>query len=219
MDSDEGNKPEVTVEQLRAIYSQLHELLEQRIAVLYPEENTKNAEAHKPETMRAKVQLEIEEFIFDTLEIACKSLQITNADLQDTSLRALIKESQDKYTEPFDLDLNDRVRKMYQEWEDQTVKVSQLRRSGPATVRQLYSARASQHLKEIDNEISNISANRSSTDAISDDGEQDVHADLELIANDYKESLLMLQEAARDTPKTTTNLEKLKSLIVYLETN
>lgn len=84
------------------------------------------------DAVRREVQIQLQEFLLSAMTMASKSLEVVNADTVGKTVKQLIMESQEKYMEPFDLDLNEQVRKMYQEWEDETVKVAQLRQTGPA---------------------------------------------------------------------------------------
>lgn len=102
--------------------------------------------------VRREVQLRLQEYLLRVMEMAGDSIEVTDAD-PEKSIRELIMESRQKYMEPFDLDLNERVREQYHKWEDANVKIAQLRRRGPETVRSMYLEEQEKYLNEVDKRI------------------------------------------------------------------
>ncbi|XDT19352.1 Kinetochore protein Mis14 like [Nakaseomyces glabratus] len=142
-------KVALSVGQLRSVYGQLHSILEERMSLVMPGDG--DAEGDE-DMVRREVQLRLQEYLLRVMEMAGDSIEVTDAD-PEKSIRELIMESRQKYMEPFDLDLNERVREQYHKWEDANVKIAQLRRRGPETVRSMYLEEQEKYLNEVDKRI------------------------------------------------------------------
>lgn len=211
-------KLDVTVEQLRSIYGQLYDALEEKAELHLPKENEDGSDH-----VRREVQLQLQEFLSQVMEMASSSLRVVNVDEGDSkdklSVKDLIMKSQEKYVEPFDLELNERVRQTYQEWEDQTVKVAQLRKNGPQQVNDAYRSAKDQFLLQLDAKIDQLQSSEteaSEVDRPHSDPEHDKF--WEDIAAQYEQSLSDLNEAQTRIPQTRSDLNKVKNLVAYLET-
>lgn len=228
-------KLDVTVEQLRSIYGQLYDLLEEKAALHLPNDiDAERKGDHTDDNVKREVQIQLQEFLTQVMDMASNSLRVVNIDDGDMeasgkrnklSIKDLIMKSQEKYVEPFDLELNEKVRKSYQEWEDQTVKVSQLRQNGPNHVNQLYVKARDQFLSQLDSRIENLQESTTETpkeeDKIKIEIEEEVSEDEQYwqsIKEQYEQSLTYLHDAQAQLPQTRSDLNKIKNLIAYLET-
>lgn len=228
-------KLDVTVEQLRSIYGQLYDLLEEKAALHLPNDiDAERKGDHTDDNVKREVQIQLQEFLTQVMDMASNSLRVVNIDDGDMeasgkrnklSIKDLIMKSQEKYVEPFDLELNEKVRKSYQEWEDQTVKVSQLRQNGPNHVNQLYVKARDQFLSQLDSRIENLQESTTETpkeeDKIEIEIEEEVSEDEQYwqsIKEQYEQSLTYLHDAQTQLPQTRSDLNKIKNLIAYLET-
>lgn len=201
-------KVDVTVEQLRSVYGQLHEALEERAALHLPGEGE--------DAMGREVRLQLQEFLAQVLEMASSSMRVVNAEDNGraVSVQELISKSQERYVEPFDLELNEKVRQTYQEWEDCTVQVAQLRRDGPRRVDEAYASARDQFLARLDAQIAGLQEEGAGAPAESQDQTERL---LDEYVEQYGTSLKELHEAQEDVPQLRANLDKIKSLISYLE--
>lgn len=209
-------KLDVTVEQLRSIYGQLHEALEERAALHLPGE--------AEDSVGRDVRVQLQGFLAQVLEMASSSLRVVNAEDvgRSVSVAELVSRSQERYVEPFDLELNERVRQAYQEWEDCTVQVAQLRRDGPQRVDESYADARDRFLARLDAEIAGLQAETgpSGVDdgagaAVDPQGALQKH--LGARVDQYEASLTELHEAQARIPHTRADLNKIKSLVAYLE--
>lgn len=105
--------------------------------------------------VRREVQLRLQEYLLRVMDMASDSIEVIDAE-EGKSIRELIMESREKFLEPFDVDLNERVREQYHQWEDANVKIAQLRRRGPEAVRSLYAAEQDKYLEELDSRIEKL---------------------------------------------------------------
>lgn len=224
-------KLDVTVEQLRSIYGQLFDLLEEKAALHLPNDNEAEGKGEPTDdNVRREVQIQLQDFLTQVMDMASSSLRVVNIDDEDMkasgkpnkiSIKDLIMKSQEKFVEPFDLELNEKVRKSYQEWEDQTVKVSQLRQNGPNHVNELYVKARDQFLSGLDSRIESLQ--ESTTEPPEEEEEQmeqDVSGDEQYwqgIKAQYEQSLIYLNNAQTQIPQARSDINKIKNLIAYLE--
>ena len=216
MSQSHSKKLDVTVEQLRSIYHQFHDILEEKTDLHLPKKD------HDDDAVRREVQIQLQEFLLSAMTMASKSLEVVNADTQGKTVKQLIMESQEKYMEPFDLELNEQVRKMYQEWEDETVKVAQLRQTGPAKINEVYNNAKDEYLMHLDGRIGVLEARMTDQQAAEQDegGEGDDQAaetNWNGIKHDYEVSLNELSQTQQNLPQVRYNVEKVKHLIDYLQ--
>lgn len=202
-------KVDVSVEQLRSVYGQLHEALDERAALHLPGE--------ADDTVGRDVRLQLQEFLAQVLEMASSSMRVVNAEDNDGSVgvKDLISKSQERYVEPFDLELNERVRQAYREWEDCTVQVAQLRRDGPKTVDEAYVGAKDKFLAKLDAQIAELEKHEGA--GVPMESQDSVDKILNERVDQYESSLTSLHEAQSNIPQIRTNLGKIKSLVAYLE--
>ncbi|CCD25456.1 MIND complex subunit NSL1 NDAI_0F01370 [Naumovozyma dairenensis CBS 421] len=212
---------DITVAQLKGIYEQLQEVFNDRLDLVLPEEQF---EPNDP--MRREVQVNVQNFVNDVMDMAIKSLRVIDVDdgveEEDTmGIKELLKESEKKNVEPFDLELNEKVRQAYQEWEDQTVKVAQLRENGPRKVNELYMSEASTYLNKLDSRIDDLSKEITLDDKTpqykDDDEDYKTIRNIHEATSTYHESLQNLYDTEQRIPEIRSNIDKLKHLVAYLE--
>ncbi|QLL31013.1 hypothetical protein HG536_0A08280 [Torulaspora globosa] len=210
-------KVDVTVEQLRSIYGQLYDALDEKMRLHLPAEA-----AEGKDHVRREVGLQLQDFLSQVMEMASSSVRVVNSDDPSgkMSVSELISKSQEKYVEPFDLELNEKVRQAYQEWEDQTVQVAVLRRNAPQQVNQAYVTARDAFLSRLDARIEQLQAE----DHAGVDSEQELDAAgsfgdsyWQEAAEQYERSLLTLRDAQARIPQTRSDITKMKSLVAYLE--
>lgn len=212
-------KLDVTVEQLRSVYGQLYDALDEKARLHLPAEDREDQDH-----VRREVGLQLQEFLAQVMEMASSSVRVVNSDNPGgkMSVGELISKSQEPYVEPFDLELNERVRQAYQEWEDQTVRVAQLRSNAPQQVNQAYQAARDSYLEQLDARIDQLPAQGHAGVALS--GASDASAtetqDLKFwqdSADQYAESLTRLRDAQNRIPQTRSEIARMKNLVAYLE--
>ncbi|CUS23139.1 LAQU0S08e02982g1_1 [Lachancea quebecensis] len=207
--STQPSKLDVKAEQIRSIYGQFQSILDEKVALHLPQEQ---------DSIKGEVLLQLQKFLVEAMDMASDSLNIVNVN-ERASLTELLAQSRQQFVDPFDLDLNEQVRKKYQEWEDQTVKVAQLRREAPRKLRETYENEAHLALEEADALISSFSHEPSSGQNVPDQV-QDEHVELPnlvRLGEDYQEALKYLSAAKSQTPQNRAQIQKLEQLISFLE--
>ena len=211
--SNYSRKIDVSVEQIRAIYGQLLESLDEHTKESLPSGSNN-------EQQMKELQIYLQEYLLNVMEMSSGSLNIVNLsdDTNDKGMTEIINDQQQKYVEKFDIELNEQVRQRYQEWEDLTVKVSQLRRDGTERINEMYQIESNDMLKGIDERI-NKQLNQ--TDSISDETittESGItETKLKETISEYQNVLNDLYTTKEQIPDTRATITKLKTLLTFLE--
>lgn len=150
--SQRSEKIYVPIEQVRYISDQLLEQLEAKMQVTIPD--SESIEENDP--IRREISLNLQNYLKSLVDEVAHSMVISNMDTTGRRLGDIIGESQTKYLEPFDLALNETVRQKYQEWEDYSVQVSQIRQRAPEIVNGLYRASQDEYLKQLDERMDQL---------------------------------------------------------------
>lgn len=203
------NKLGLRINEIKHIHEQFKVRLDEKLTLHLPEAE---------ETIKQQIRLEIEKFIVNVMEMAGKSIDLIDAK-HGTTVKDIITDVQQEYVEPFDLNLNEQVRKLYQEWEDETVNVSQLRRNGPDLIRQKYLTQGKTVLDDIDERISILESNQNTYNLESEEqkNEEANSSEFTLLFEEYETSLLELSQAQNLLPHSRFKHETLKKLIKYLD--
>lgn len=217
--SNYNRKIDVSVEQIRAIYGQLLESLQEHVNESLPE--LSNNDQQKKE-----LQIYLQEYLLNVMEMSSGSLNVVNLNENENDnntnsneMTNIINDQQQKYVEKFDIELNEQVRQRYQEWEDLTVKVSQLRRDGPERINEMYQIESNDMIKDIDerinkqlNQKSNNDNNTNQTNAVNSDTKLN-----ETIISEYQNILTNLYTTKEQLPDTRATITKLKTLLTFLQ--
>ncbi|QLG70718.1 hypothetical protein HG535_0A06600 [Zygotorulaspora mrakii] len=231
MPSQTPKRLDVTVEQLRSIYGQLYDQLEQKAALHLPTTETDSRDVVKEEqsnskedTVRREVQVQLQDFLSQVMDMASNSLRIINTNDEVKNVRALIMKSQEKYVEPFDLDLNEKVRQKYQEWENETLKLSQLRQNAPAEIKRIYNEAKQDYISALDSRIAALQNPEQSSDLNSDPDSPQQQETAETsdqfydqVGSRYEQALHNVAEAQRRISVSRPEVNKVRSLVRYLD--
>ncbi|AMD21409.1 HER130Cp [Eremothecium sinecaudum] len=201
-------KLDLSRSEIKHIQMQLRDVLNEKIRLHLPQGQK---EEERSDAIEKQVSLEVEKFLTAAMEAASDSINVTDA-ASGTTLSDVINDAQKEYTEPFDVELNEKVRKLYQEWETETLNVIHLRRTAPKAVVDLYTKEESKVLQDINDRIKALAAQENT--APPEDLPQQLLAEESV---QYKEALSMLKAAQDFVPRDRKQLEKLKRLMIYLE--
>lgn len=185
------SKIDVSVDQLRAIYGQLYDVLQEKAALHLPE-------GQDPVSKEVRIQLQL--YLAGVMEMGANSLRVDGGDAKDVlSTRC----------EPFDLELNERVRGAYEEWEDETVRVANLRRAAQDQISKLYTEARNAYLEHLDNVIEGQDQQLAPS--------KEALPDLDESGRDYRSSLDSLADAQLRLPRLRNQLEKLSQLLHHMQ--
>ncbi|SCU93143.1 LANO_0E03114g1_1 [Lachancea nothofagi CBS 11611] len=205
MSSTQPSKLDISAEQLRSIYTQFQTIFDEKVALHLPQEQ---------DSVKSEVLLHLQNFLVEAMETASSSLRVVNA-TEYASITEILAQSREQFVEPFDLALNEQVRQKYQEWEDQTVRVAQLRREAPRKLREVYTSEAQEVLADADSIIESFKHDNST--AIPTDDELQPSAGWNDLKSDYMEALAYLAQARKQLPQNRAKIQKLEQLVLFLE--
>lgn len=216
--SHRTDKVYVPIEQVRYISDQLLEQLEFKIQTILPANKSKNKESDndneislQDDPIRREISLNLQEYLKLVVDQAAYSLVINNMDISGRKLGDVIGESQAKYLEPFDVKLNEEVRQKYQEWEDYSVQVSQIRQRAPDLMNEIYRKGETEYLNQLDERINKITNSDTSVRAID---ENIVDADFEALGEtELRESL---EESIKQLHESIDKLPQLREDVITL---
>lgn len=212
------DKLDVTQKQLRFLHKQFKEILDEKVRKALPGYS-------EDDEVSQEIQLQLDQFLMDAIEMAGESMNVVDAG-RGTTVKSIIQEVQKEYMEPFDVDLNERVRKLYQEWEDRTVEVSQLRREAPQVVISEYTNLEKQLLDDIDAKIEAAAARRDQETGTGTETETKTETDTQdpdsseywsQLADQYKQALTALKSTNQDIPSHETRQKRLRTLLDLIE--
>lgn len=196
------SKIQISSDQLRSIYGQLYDVLQEKASLHLPELDN--------DPVSKEVNLQLQLFLTQIMEMAFNSLKIDGLPANDIlSSRC----------EPFDLELNEKVRKAYETWEEETVKVANLRRAAQETIRNLWIQNESEYLKELESKIDSNENVNMDEDVIAnsnlDDSEDRQRYSID--AQSYSSSLESLSRTQSQLPHMRNQLQKLHHLLQHLQ--
>lgn len=205
--SAQPSKLDIKVEQVRSIYAQFQAIFDEKIALHLPQEQ---------DSVKNEVFLQLQNYLAEAMNMASSSLNIVNANA-GTSLPELLAQSKEQFVEPFDLELNEQVRQKYQEWEDQTVRVAQLRREAPQKLCHDYVAEARSALEEADALIASFTESDETSSRDQQESVEELYKsdniNQEDLQADYNQALVNLAAVQAQIPQNRAHVQKLEQLI------
>ncbi|GAV54582.1 hypothetical protein ZYGR_0AN00500 [Zygosaccharomyces rouxii] len=187
------SKIQVSSDQLRSIYGQLYDVLQEKASLHLPELD---------DPVSREVNLQLQLFLTNVMEMAFNSLKIDGPPANDIL---------NSRCEPFDLELNEKVRKSYETWEEETVKVANLRRAAQETINNIWMENQGEYLRELDSKIE--------AESVPDTSDKH-HYSLERYAIDtqsYVDSLESLSKTQAKLPHMRNQVQKLQHLLQHLQ--
>ena len=222
--SHRAEKVYVPIEQVRYISDQLLEQLESKIQTTLPliknkeNENNDNEVSLQDDPIRREISLNLQEYLRLIVDQAAYSLVISNMDITGRKLGDVVREAQAKYLEPFDTKLNEEVRQKYQEWEDCSVQVSQIRQRAPDLINEIYRKGETEYLSQLDERINSIVS--SGTNADTSNNKETVDTDLgplneAELRESLEESIKQLHESIDKLPQLREDVTSLNKWTKY----
>lgn len=170
--------------------------------------------------LKSRVSSLVNDFIYEIFEASKNSLDIDGATGNRDSLRSLLENSTNE-VEPFDFSLQDQVRKAYQEVEQETIKLTKMRRDAPSEIKKSYEDSLEQSLSKIETLQKELeileSENEADIENHEDQFKQGVSSRLEDIISDYEESMRSIKEIKDQMPQERNEIEKLNNIIEFLQ--
>lgn len=196
----------VPIEQVRYISDQLLEQLELKMQSILPSIQGGGNMMLGDDPMRREISLNLQKYLRSVVDQVSYSIIINNLDTTGRPLGTIIGESQTKYLEPFNIELNEEVRKKYQEWEDHSMQVSQIRQHAPTVMNAIYDKGEDQYFKQLDERIATLERDAADEEeeAIEDketDPIEQQESSAELLTEPLTESIEQLHESINQLPQ------------------
>ncbi|CAN6621274.1 kinetochore-associated protein Nsl1p [Trichomonascus vanleenenianus] len=192
-------KLQLVAEDVRFLKNQFLEAAEAKLNLHLP-----TTEEASQDPLRDQVRDLVEMFVHDTFEMARHAMIVDGEDMSEKESLQLMLDTSNEEIEPFDVDLNEKLRRIYAEVDERTLEVSELRRSVPLQVVERYEM-ANRPIVE-DN-----SAMEDDTDHIA------VDIDFKEVEKDYEAALEQLAKLRGSVPDSYAELDKLRETIQYLK--
>lgn len=160
--------------------------------------------------IRTRVEQIVNEFIHEGFEMASDSMNIVGMDAsKTTSLKELLEEPSAQDIEPFDRDLNDKLRELYGEVDKKTLEISELRRKLPEETKDSYE----KGLNQRNNELQRLIDKENMTNTANILGEQLDFKIMNQVKSEFNEILKELQNLSETGPSEFEELNKLETII------
>ncbi|KAK7206258.1 kinetochore protein Mis14 like-domain-containing protein [Myxozyma melibiosi] len=172
------------------------------------------------ESLRAEVAEKVKEFIAKVFDFSKHSIVVNGMEGADPSLDALMKakemdKEEAEAVEPFDLELNEKVRELYAQIDDETVAVTKLRREAPLRAVEHYKKEL--EAEEINKKIHTL---EDDDDSMSIDApEVDIEKIIprrDAIEADFDKFIASLREMKKTVPGTISKVERAEAVIAHL---
>jgi kinetochor protein Mis14/NSL1 len=198
-------KVHLVSEDVRWVKSQLTQALDAKINLHLPA-------GREDDPLRSQVQKQVSDFVAECLEMARHGLIVDGVDMsQRDSLEQSLTEAREEM-EPFDGELNDRLRELYGRVDAETLQVTELRRRLPLETGRIYAERLQKEKLLLKETLASITSTKSAADKPMDVDE----AELRRIQNDFDAVLQEVKSLKEVVPETYMGLERLRETIKYV---
>ncbi|KAK9354197.1 kinetochore protein Mis14 like-domain-containing protein [Lipomyces doorenjongii] len=170
--------------------------------------------------LKEQVEEIVKQFILRTIELSKYGLVVNGIEGSNPSLDSLMKgadldkeEEADKY-EPFDLELNEQVRELYAQIDEETVEVTKLRREAPLRALEAYKSK----LDRLDEQRTNAQTDDLAMDD-ADFADMKVEEFLprrESIIADFEKLISSLREMKKSVPAAASKLDRAEAAVTHL---
>lgn len=174
--------------------------------------------------LKRKVADLLDDFILKSFDMAKDSMIIDGRDMSSRGTGVPISEilsvqSREKI-EPFDFELNGQLRKLLEKVEEETIRVTSLRRELPLRARDLYNSLVSETDNEVTAYLNDLEAhNGNPQEDLDTTPDIDVSIpSLESIKGEFAEAVLELSSLKKTLPQQKAILDELDETIKFLET-
>jgi kinetochor protein Mis14/NSL1 len=191
------NKLQLVSEDVKFLKSQFHESAETKLDLHLPTEDS----------LKTRVRELVDEFIHETFELARHSIVVNGVDMstQDTLVDSLQKE---EVVEPFDVELNEKLRNLYAEVDERTLEVTELRRQIPNQASEIYKQKLKQEQDLLDQALPNEDQSTVNDEPIS--------LPINRIQTDYEDTLQLIKSLSKSVPELYSDLNELQEVIDFL---
>ncbi|CAX40719.1 kinetochore complex subunit, putative [Candida dubliniensis CD36] len=179
--------------------------------------------AAQNDPLKEQVSTILEEFLINTFDNSKYSILADGLDLQNVSIHDILSLKTLENVEKIDSEITLKLRKIFQEFEQETVDVTKLRRDLPKQASEVYS----DIIKQTDGEVSEIISMieqqsqeyQKEQQVNNDDGFEKIieSMDFPQINQNYTDHLQLLNETNKNLPSLKIEFEKYNKTVQFLE--
>lgn len=201
-------KLQLVGEDVKYLKSQFSEASEAKLSLHLPTDDS----------LKVRVKELVEEFIQETFEMARHSMVVNGVDMttQESLSGALTRDTE--AVEPFDVELNEKLRNMYAQVDEETMEVTKLRRQVPEEAKQAYLDK----LQENEDALRRAEEEQEEKDQ----AEQEENDELpkssvpwERIQEDYHDTLKLIHSLVKSVPEVYSGLNELQEALEFVRSN
>lgn len=162
-----------------------------------------------------EVMIHLQEYLNDTIDMMSSSITVNDlSPISNAPLSQLIQDKNIKMMEPFDSELNEQLRKQYENWEDLSIRALELRKLSPVSINNIYDKLNDEYLCQLDERIESLEQEQKRNKQLLEEGESTETSetlDSEETQN-LSESLTKMQKSVDELSQIRANLNKLGQL-------
>ncbi|KAH3674821.1 hypothetical protein WICMUC_003024 [Wickerhamomyces mucosus] len=209
------SKVDLNIDDVKHLQQQFSKSASEKLNLYLPTTDTSDP-------LKSRVSVLVNDFIYEILESAKPSMNIDGTDTS-RSIKELL-ENPSNEVEPFDFSLQDKVRKLYQQVEDETIKLTKLRREKPSNIKDGYQASFDQSfsmLEKLQKETEEVNQEQSDKENRDIEEKENIFNEkvlskLDFFVQDYENSLFTAKELKDKIPEERKNIEKLDHISRFL---
>lgn len=171
--------------------------------------------------LKNNVEIALEEFLIDVLEMAKPALMVDGIDVAQEGLKILsiLSLKPKEVVEPFDIELNNQLREILLQVEQETVELTRLRRELPLSARKAYNDLVSKTDIEVSEGLADLEREEAleKDKKVHEETEEDVVGDTKKIASEYEQYILTLDGLKGSLPELQGELVRYEKMVKFLE--
>lgn len=196
------------VKKINVSVEALHDITEQ--ILIYLSNQVIDHIPNDPKQQR-EVMIKLQEYLNDTIDLMSHSMTINDVNpVSNAPLSQLIQDKNIKIMEPFNSELNEKLRKQYENWEDLAIRALELRKLSPASINNIYDTLNNDYLSQLDKRLEQMEQeqNEIKTENTSSHPPHIQSKD----TNSINDSLRKMQDSVNELSQIRMNLNKLEQL-------
>lgn len=209
-------KLQLTKQDLSYLYSQILDRTKSKLDLHLPT-------ANNDDPLKAKVANLLDGFIVDAFEIARKSMIIDGKDMASGAGQHISELFSLKYkekVEPFNVEINAKLRGLLEHVDQETMEVTRLRRELPFRALTSYRELISSTDGEVSHIIASLEEELEKLNQTSDEDDSKLNGmipKIDLMSDDYQTALNRMASLKKNIPEQKAELDKLNETLQFLE--
>lgn len=212
---NDHEKLKLTKQDLNYLYSQILDRTKSKLDLHLPT-------ANNDDPLKAKVANLLDSFIVDAFEIARKSMIIDGRDMDGAGLHIseLFSLKYKEKVEPFNFEINAKLRDLLEHVDQETMEVTRLRRELPFSALTSYRNLISSADEEVSLIVSLLDEEVDELNQTTDEEEvkfNETFPRVELMNEDYQTALIRMASLKKNIPEQKAELDKLDETLQFFE--